>query len=556
MAKNSHGKLLKALVAAVLLVLAVQAKAEKSEDYYKVLGVSKSASQDDIKKAFRKLAKKYHPDVNKHRQSWAEKEFIKVNKAYETLSNPEKRKIYDMGGEEAVINHERGGQGQGGPGGFQGGFHGGFGGGGMEDIINMMFGGGMRGGRGGRGGAGGFGGGFGGGEQFFHMGGDGGPFGGGRAQGGRQRQRHQGEDPSSQPKPQEKVNLIEVSLAIPLDDSNMPDVQNLTENWNVFFFDEDSKDSPQAKWVKAFVEKYGMYLKIGFLNCSKNQGLCQKLKVSRYPEYHIFYQKNKRLKVDLPEGLPMEFMVRQNIDLMEQLVQRVTAANYEDFVKKNFARPVVLSFTERKQTSILLHSLANMLKDKVVFGEVLSSDPLAARFKVTEYPKLMALEDPSAYTGGFYTGSIKKDSILYWIQDKVMGKRATSRAQPRELTKERLKLGSCGDTDAGFCFISIVRSADLLPKYLAVLSELNDRFTSDGISFFYLLEAKASKNELRGSFGDNRIIVLRGKRKRFTGFEDDLLTKRTEELAGSLENIVSGGGPQMKGYRSVEALVQ
>ena len=67
-------------------------------DYYKVLGVDKSASQEDIKKAFRKLARKYHPDLNPNDPSAKEK-FQAINEANEVLSDPEKRKKYDEYGE-------------------------------------------------------------------------------------------------------------------------------------------------------------------------------------------------------------------------------------------------------------------------------------------------------------------------------------------------------------------------------------------------------------------------------------------------------------------------
>ena len=67
-------------------------------DYYKVLGVDKTASQDDIKKAFRKLARKYHPDLNPNDPTAKEK-FQAVNEANEVLSDPEKRKKYDEYGE-------------------------------------------------------------------------------------------------------------------------------------------------------------------------------------------------------------------------------------------------------------------------------------------------------------------------------------------------------------------------------------------------------------------------------------------------------------------------
>ncbi len=92
-----------------------------NKDYYSILGVSKGASDTEIKKAYRKLALQYHPDRNKG-DKVAEDKFKEVTKAYEVLSDAQKRQTYDQFGEAAF---EQGGPGAGGP--FGGGF-GGFGG--------------------------------------------------------------------------------------------------------------------------------------------------------------------------------------------------------------------------------------------------------------------------------------------------------------------------------------------------------------------------------------------------------------------------------------------
>jgi molecular chaperone DnaJ len=73
------------------------------KDYYKTLGVNKKASREEIKKAFRKLARKYHPDVNPKNKE-AERKFKEMSEAYEVLGNPQKRKEYDTGGEDFVKN--------------------------------------------------------------------------------------------------------------------------------------------------------------------------------------------------------------------------------------------------------------------------------------------------------------------------------------------------------------------------------------------------------------------------------------------------------------------
>lgn len=114
-----------------------------NKNYYEELGVDKSASADEIKSAYRKLAKKYHPDLNKDNPEAAEK-FKNINEAYEVLSDETKRKNYDQFGSADGPNFN----GFGGGSGFGGGF-GDFGGfsGGFEDIFNMFTGGGF-GGRG------------------------------------------------------------------------------------------------------------------------------------------------------------------------------------------------------------------------------------------------------------------------------------------------------------------------------------------------------------------------------------------------------------------------
>lgn len=131
-------------------------------DYYSVLGVPRDASPDAIKKAFRKLARQYHPDVNK--DPGAEAKFKEINESYEVLSDPEKRKRYDTLGANWKAGQDftpppgwenafrRGGSTAGGPGGIHFEFGGDGGGGDFSDFFSALFGG--MGGMGGMGGGG------------------------------------------------------------------------------------------------------------------------------------------------------------------------------------------------------------------------------------------------------------------------------------------------------------------------------------------------------------------------------------------------------------------
>ncbi len=110
------------------------------KDYYEVLGVSKTATADEIKKAYRSKAKQYHPDSNKGNEKEAEAKFKEVSEAYSVLSDESKRAQYDRFGADAVNGN---GYGSYGPGGFDfSGFSGGFDID-LEDILGSMFGGGF-----------------------------------------------------------------------------------------------------------------------------------------------------------------------------------------------------------------------------------------------------------------------------------------------------------------------------------------------------------------------------------------------------------------------------
>src|SRR5215813_10702915 len=112
-------------------------------DYYQVLGINKNATEDEIKKVYRKLARKYHPDLNPNDKE-ANKKFQQINEANEVLSDPEKRKKYDQYGKdwkhaEQFEQANRSRQ-QSSGGSWEGTFNGNYEEGGFSDFFESLFG--------------------------------------------------------------------------------------------------------------------------------------------------------------------------------------------------------------------------------------------------------------------------------------------------------------------------------------------------------------------------------------------------------------------------------
>ena len=101
----------------------------QAADYYKLLGLSRDATIKEIKKAYRQKSLEFHPDKNK--EDGAADKFAEIARAYEVLSDGNKREVYDQHGEDGLKQHEQGGGG-------------GFGGGGFEDVFSQFFGGGQQ----------------------------------------------------------------------------------------------------------------------------------------------------------------------------------------------------------------------------------------------------------------------------------------------------------------------------------------------------------------------------------------------------------------------------
>lgn len=438
----------------------------EEEDYYKILGVSKTAAPKKIKSAYRKLALQWHPDkVEESKREEAEKKFIKIAEAYSVLSDDEKREIYDKYGKNGLDAFERGQDprtaGFGGFGGGGGGAGPGFGGGGGSQHFHM---GGAGGGRSGNfdpfsmfeemfgggafGGAGGFG------------GGQGGP-GGGFGRGG-----------SSTPPPPQAQDLFPKgqSKVAKLGKPKFPDRKS-KHMWLIMFYSSNDRQSQRAAPnLEKLAEKSTLAYKIGAVDClmsPRETEFCkqQKIDVQNLPQYAFVLDGKLIMLTDDEDDLPpadwaardLHDMVNehipthliQNVNNIPQLQERLLSNDGATTAAS------VLLLTDKYETSSMYYSLAYQFRHQnMKFGESRAKNlPLAQQFGVKKYPMLIAFVPASVAKGQGevfsaneqlrtlkYTGDVKnKDKIVRWLDDiaKMLSTTGTASKNKKKPTSKR-----------------------------------------------------------------------------------------------------------------------
>jgi curved DNA-binding protein CbpA len=408
--------------------------AKDSDDYYGVLGLKRSAKQKDIKKAYRKLALKYHPDKvpDEEEKKKSEDIFMRVSEAYSILSDEKKRATYDKYGKQGLDVLERGGDPEasgfgGGGGGFGGGGgRGGFGSGGGSGSHSSSY----SFGQGGQRGQGGFDP-FSMFEEMFQGGaGAGAGFGGSGGRGSQQRQ----QGPTDLfPKDSSHVSK--------LGSPKFPDASS-KYLWLVIFYSNDDAECKEAQsGFERLAEKAkvkGTY-KVGAIDCEKNQEeakFCKKSGVTpmNLPRFALivdgelhFYEDDdipgaKKLHDFAMEHMPHALV--QNVNQPSQTQEKLL-----DAVKgKGTKKGAVLLFTDKYETSGLYFSLAYKFRFNFVFGESRAKSlHMAKEFGVKKYPLLIVLvpkgKGEESYSDEFdivrYTGELKSiEPVSKWL-DKL-----------------------------------------------------------------------------------------------------------------------------------------
>jgi curved DNA-binding protein CbpA len=496
-------------------ILCIMAIVYCKKDYYKILELDRNANPQQIKKNFKKLSLKYHPDKNKKNPEVAKQKFIEVANAYEVLSDPEKKKIYDLHGEEGVNDHTaRENAGQGG-GGFQN-----FGmnmGGSFEDIFNQFFSGG------------------GGGQRQFRQGGGGFHY---QQQGGRRQHMHQQEE--------EEKNYFENTDVINLKMNNLSKLYGRSQIWFVLFFKANDKEfeSMREMWKTLAEKSYGIF-KIAAVNCKFDEEICEEFNIRSSPLIVYFPESSDNEEVY--RGIKKwEEIFKFGAVKMQSFVRSINSGNYGDFITSNPTQHKVILFTSRKSTPPLLKALSKHFKGKLSFGEVRPSEKeLVDKFGVKNFPTVMVLSEPEGYKGITYDGTLNRDSLEKFLnQFAYQAIKVEKTASVSEFTNDIYnKQKICNENDGkNICVLYIYNGDHLSAEDNILLENVAKKYLNDPIKLFYINPSKY--NHFWVSFDKEdtnaRIIVLRGKRKRYAALCKDKTD--SQEIYNGIDNILSGGG--------------
>jgi len=498
----------KSLLLKILIILSYIIISLSKEDYYKILGVKRNASEREIKKAFKKLSLKYHPDKNKDKSEWAKNMFIKVANAYEVLSDPEKRKIYDKYGEEGVKEQtarENSGQ--------QGGHFGGFGGFNMGGDFDEIF------------------------SQFMG--------------GGRGHQRHGGfhnQRQHFQEEEEEEKDLFPNTDVINLSMDSISKLYRRREIWFVLFYKGADKDlKNMIELWKTLAEKvYGIF-KVAAINCKKDEEICEEFDVHSTPL--IVYFPEGSQPEEVYRGLKTwEAIFKFGASKMQSFVRVINSNNYGDFINENPTQHKVILFTQRKSTPPLFKALSKHFKDKLNFGEIRQSEKeLAQRFDIKAFPSVLVISDGENYKGVKYEGALTRDALEKLLnQYAYTPKKKEENATVKELTNDNYnKYRLCNESDnKNICVIYYSEDDNLSGEENLMLEYLAKKYIKDPIKILYIKTNKY-KN-LYVSFEkedeDSKFIILRGHRKRYSAVKDISI----KELENKLDNILSGSGNMKK----------
>ncbi len=509
------------LKTAVLLFLALALLVAAGEDYYRQLGIGRDAKPVEIKRAFRRLALRYHPDKNRDNPERAQQMFTKIANAYEVLSDPKKRQIYDLGGEENVKN-----QGHGNGGGREDM--------GFRDMFNEFFGGARRERRRDNG-------------PRFHF------------EAGSQRHRGPGffkdfgdkqQQQQNQPQKEKEDNKRETekrrkpfegSRVLQLDMADITRFYRSGQAWYIYFF--QSNDPGLLRLADKFIrlaEKSEDIFYVGAINCEEQEELCEEFGVSATPRLYFFRSGDPKSKEEVAGHTTVDELHTRAIRSIDSFVDVVNDRSYDEFMSKFPERIKVLYFgVSSTRVPPLLKALSSEYKNRLHFG-LASGYSLTKRYKVSQKPCLLVV-DSADEEGTVYPGEMKKDKISAFLRPFRLRRIKTKSNEVRQLTRALLDRGACKQDDRQMCLI-LFAGSEFAPA-VRQLADLTGKYASDNINFYFVSTQAQGLAEFLKAFPKfdslkEKLLIYKPWRRRYAVFKGEFTG---EKLSAFIDDVLAGG---------------
>ena len=457
------------------------------EDYYRLLGVKRTASKSEIRRAFKKLSLKYHPDKNKDNPEKAKAKFIKIANAYEVLSDDNLRKIYDEQGEEGVKQHQQGGGQQGGN---------------FNDIFNFFFGG-----------------------AKFNM--------------------------NFQNQEGPEKNFFENTDVLTLKMENLSKLLSRRKIWFVYFFKSKDGDfeNMNNKIKEISGQCYGIF-NFGAVNCKDDEEICEEYSVYSTPKLLYFPESANENEEEYKGNIDFQSIFKYGAKLMQNFVRVINKDNYNDFTTSHPERYHVLLFTSKKSTPPLFKSLSKDYLNHLNFGEIRQSETeLIKTFNVDKFPTLMVLTNYETNEIDIFKEDMKYDTIKKFLNKYAYKKMPENKDfKVRELNKNTYeKLGMCsGNDNKNICLIFFINKEKPDNDELKIFENLGMKYKDDHIKVFYLNIDKyksifKSFENTDINFENTSAVIVKGKRKKYIPISKENY-QNVQNFNNIIESILSGGG--------------
>jgi len=489
-----------ALCCLAILAGCAHAAKRKGADYYGILGIAENADAPAIKKAYRAKSLEFHPDKCELDKDICQAKFIEVSTAYEVLSDPEKRKIYNKHGEEGLKE----GGGDGGQSGEQ---------------AKAMF------------------------RQFF-----------GREPDGNVRIVNRGGHMTfmEEGEPGPKANIYDNTNVTELtSDVYKSHINERDEPWVIMFYKPNDDESVSVKpdFVQ-FANTFRDFLKVASVNCREQRDTCASASISEFPALRWFPED----KGSPPEVFDLGTINTKNLGKWANGMMPDYATVLEDkrSVRKwldDASGPAVVLFTDKSSTPPMWKALSREFKNRASLAIVLRCDktgvfktPVQREYDV-RIPGVLRL-DPLEEVGKIaekFDFQMKKDVIHLWIMKTIaIRKQSGPQATFKEWSRDRYEDGDCGPGDSQICFLWFKAGKDA--KVEEATRQLAHKYRTDPIKLMWVnVELSPQVLEafnLEHSDASDFFVAFRPKRQRFKVHEGEL---NFAELDSFVDGVLSGG---------------